>query len=100
MLRVIGSTPACSGNLLNVSSPITSAVRSACSTRWRGILVPSAASLIWPVWTSSIRSSSRRVTRSLDAITPVPSPEWTPSVSSETSRLPVMLPRSEVVDHS
>jgi len=32
--------------------------------------------------------------------TPEPSPECTPSLSSETSSVPPISPRSEVVDHS
>jgi hypothetical protein len=70
------------------------------STRCFGIWVESASSFTTPVCESSIRSSSWRITRSLAAITPVPSPECTPSVSSETSRVPITSPRSDVVDHS
>ena len=90
---VTGSTPGCSGNLFQTSSPITCAVRSACSTRCArdlGRELRRASSA--PVWLSSSRSSSRRTTRSLAAITPVPSPECTPSVSSETSSVPMHEP--------
>jgi hypothetical protein len=41
-----------------------------------------------------------RVTRSLDATTPVPSPECTPSVNSDTPRVPSTRPCSDIVDHS
>jgi hypothetical protein len=68
--------------------------------RCAGISTCSSRGLISPVISSSSRDSTRRKMRKLDATTPDASPECTPSSSTLTTRLPPVMPRSEVVSHS
>jgi hypothetical protein len=43
---------------------------------------------------------SMRAMRNVEGITPLASPEWTPSVLTSTSSWPASRPRSEVVSQS
>jgi len=53
-----------------------------------------------PEFASSTRASTSRSTRKLDGTTPLPVPECTPSRSTSTRKVPMRLPRSDVVHQS
>ena len=60
----------------------------------------SSGSSIRPLVSSSTRLIRLRAMRKDDGTMPLAAPEWTPSVRTRTVRLPITMPRSEVVSHS
>ncbi len=100
LLAAIALVPPAKGSSVMTVSPRICAAALACAMRSGGVSTLNSGTVISPVSAFSIRDSNCRAMRKDDGTMPLAEPECTPSFSTVTVRVPITMPRSEVVSHN